>query len=88
MKRLFFLLATLTASGSVAGAQTVDSIVTIPMTCDRYLYIYPTLRDSLSRTQRKAYFCTPDKQYTLTVIRNGERLDIPVTNLNDKTLWH
>lgn len=44
--------------------------------------------DSLSRTQRKAYFCTPDKQYTLTVIRNGERLDIPVTNLNDKTLWH
>lgn len=44
--------------------------------------------DSLSQEQLDTYFCTPDRRYTLTVLRDGEPLEIPVTNLNDKTLWH
>lgn len=44
--------------------------------------------DDMAQEKRDSYFCTPDRSYTLTVIRNPVALEIPVTNLNDETLWH
>lgn len=44
--------------------------------------------DDMAQEAHDSYFCTPDRSYTLTLLREGETLRIPVTNLNDETLWH
>ncbi|MDE5944253.1 MAG: aspartyl protease family protein [Rikenella sp.] len=44
--------------------------------------------DTLSESERNGYFCTPDRRYTLTVLRDGATREVSVINLNDKTLWH
>lgn len=44
--------------------------------------------DTLTQEERDSYFGTPDRHYTLIILRSGKTLEIPITNLNDKTLWH
>lgn len=43
--------------------------------------------DKMASDEVEEIFCTPDLQYTLTILRSGAIQQVTITNLNSTTLW-